>query len=642
MSWLRNGQVSLVALAVSAAMGLAACGGAESDRDSGKKTTDAQEVNFKRAISADAAGAGYSLPKFSAIVGADEELSFEEANAALRAIYADDEYNKYVAANTPKESTFDLDGTTGLSDAERAKYNEAAALVAVDAQVYVDGLNYSVVAQFANQNELIAAFDTNGDGKVVAADFGITPPADVTGINLAALAGDLSNLYVRGTITTWDGGAALLDTNKFVKTGDATYEYDYVSEVEGYGEFKIADGAWTGSTNCGTAEAVLVTGAETASQTSAGYTGECGPTSPNVRVYFYKGNYRFKVDFSTADAPKFWVIKNAGSAGSVIPAPVIALKAAVKDSATFKAAAGEDNLLSFVEAKAQSPELTNLQFLSLDQNLDLSLSADELGITLIAPVTVDCGTKVDSDNDNVYIIGGFTRVGADAWTFGDKCKLTKSNTTYSLGLDLPGNPNEAIEFKFANAGWAGPVNCAGDTTLTLGSSFTGVCGGDSPNLKVVIPEAGYYKFDLNLADAANPVITVAKSSKTVACEGELPDAASDGKEVNDGNPMYLRGNLTDPEWGVVPAFQFAYKGNGTYQIRFTPTKADSQFKVASDADNWAPAFSLGAAVALNTEVDVATSNSENSTLSGLSTTGVYLATATLAGDAGKLKIVECK
>lgn len=587
MSWLRNGQVSLVALAVSAAIGLAGCGGAESDREGGTSTkvTDAPKVSLLRAISEDAPGAGYSLPRFNAIAGDDGILTVTEANAALVAAYKQIEWDKYVAANTPKEKSLDADGDGVLTGLELTNYNSAVAQATKDADLLIANITSNMVPQFADSESFIALFDSATDKNnaaldsvIKAIDFGIRPPADVTGIALDPLKGSLSDLYVRGTITTWDGGAALVDTNKFVKTGDSTYEYDYTSPVEGYGEFKIADGTWAASTNCGTSAEVLIRGVETADATAAGYVGACGPTSPNVRVYFYKNtNYRFKVDFADAANPLFWVTKNSGSAGSVIPPAVTALKTTVKDAASFNAAAGVDQMVSYTEAKAVSPDLTSAQFLELDKNLDLQLSAAELNITLIPPVSVDCGTEVTTDANNVYLVGGFTKVAGSAWKFGDKCKLTKSGTKYSIGLDLPGNPNEAVEFKFANAGWS-PINCAAvpaNVSVTLATPLTGSCAGDAANLKVVIPEAGYYKFDFDVADSANPVITVAKSTKPVAGGDKLPE----------GVQLYVRGNVTDASWNAVDAGKLAWSDAiGGYTVTVANVAAgSSEFKVADSA-----------------------------------------------------------
>lgn len=189
--------------------------------------------------------------------------------------------------------------------------------------------------------------------------------------------------------------------------------------------------------------------------------------------------------------------------GAELTAYTTAVTQVEKDSVTYGQGLSTDSLPLF----ASEADL----LAALDKDGNKKIEASDLDVPLIPAVTYDCGTAVSADNDNVYIIGGFTRVAGKDWTFGSQCKLTKAGDIYSINLNLTANPIKPISFKFANAGWAGSVNCGGGASkvVILGTPFTGSCGDSSSDLNLTINEAGNYKFELNNA-GGGAVVTVTK------------------------------------------------------------------------------------------------------------------------------------
>ncbi|WP_423840778.1 pullulanase-type alpha-1,6-glucosidase [Vibrio mytili] len=133
------------------------------------------------------------------------------------------------------------------------------------------------------------------------------------------------------------------------------------------------------------------------------------------------------------------------------------------------------------------------------------------------------------------------------------------------------------EFKFADADWSVPnIGCsaaeqAGDS-LDLGT-------GD--NCTLTVAETGKYNFILNALNVQDesvekPVVSVTKSA----------DAPTFGD-----TSLYLRGDVTDADWGALETAKFSYVANDVYSLDIDLTAGTFEMKVASS--DWADATNFG-------------------------------------------------
>lgn len=425
MSWLRNSQVSLVALAVSAAVGLAACGGVESDRESG----DGGDSIYANPSTALKHFIGTDMTAFTD-AATDGELTSTEANQYLLNQYIADYTADFVVARVA-ESQFDTDGVKGLSAEERKAYDEKVKAVQAEAKVITDKmtLDASPIPLFAEAD--FKAFDTNGDGVVKALDFGIDPPADVEAIEVAALTGTVVDLYVRGTLNNWG-----VDPNfKVTQTAENVYEYDYDAPKEGFIQFKIADANWS-AINCGAKPNkadLTVTGKGATGDALIGFVGECGGSSPDSKIYLYKAKYRIKVDMSGA-APLFWVTKivyksvDTGNAGPAKSPVDLYVRGSIT---TWEEPAGNANALVWSDA---------LSGYSLSLN-DIEKGSYEFKIADNKWAVMNCGAETDASATvalNTDVVGICST--ADGGPKNLKLALAeKGNYTVSLTLKKAGD-----------------------------------------------------------------------------------------------------------------------------------------------------------------------------------------------------------
>jgi pullulanase len=142
----------------------------------------------------------------------------------------------------------------------------------------------------------------------------------------------------------------------------------------------------------------------------------------------------------------------------------------------------------------------------------------------------------------------------------------EGNSIYAVSIDLvPGN----YEFKVASSDWStvdrgvAPL----DPLVMLGTPKTMQPGGggtDTVNLKVVITVASKYRFELNARKPNAPIIKVYD------------------QDVFKGTSIYIRGNLTTPNWDLADATnELKYVGNGIYSSTLAMNSGDYEFKVAS-------------------------------------------------------------
>jgi len=130
-------------------------------------------------------------------------------------------------------------------------------------------------------------------------------------------------------------------------------------------------------------------------------------------------------------------------------------------------------------------------------------------------------------------------------------------------------------FRFADAGWGSSTN-ADSFTNGSGSAFTLTAAGDGDNnfsITVASGEVGDYLMQLDLS-AAVPVVTI--SSFDFALDADI----------------YVRGNITHPDWNPVAAGLFTYTNTGDYSVWINATAGDYSFKIADAA--WTTGTNFGA------------------------------------------------
>ncbi|WP_321285045.1 pullulanase-type alpha-1,6-glucosidase [uncultured Vibrio sp.] len=133
------------------------------------------------------------------------------------------------------------------------------------------------------------------------------------------------------------------------------------------------------------------------------------------------------------------------------------------------------------------------------------------------------------------------------------------------------------EFKFADAGWSNPnIGCdaadQADDSLDLGTE---------ENCTLTVAETGKYNFILNALNVQDesvekPVVSVTKSA----------DAPTFGETA-----LYLRGDVTDANWGAIESAKFSYVANDVYSLDIDLTAGTFDMKVASS--DWADATNFG-------------------------------------------------
>jgi len=196
------------------------------------------------------------------------------------------------------------------------------------------------------------------------------------------------------------------------------------------------------------------------------------------------------------------------------------------------------------------PALTTSVFVALEgatQGTGLPLSTKDL--TDIPPLEHTPYVYVGADDN-------------DAMTF-------ISNGTYKVTRKLAVGD---FEFKFADMDGANVFGFA-DATQTEGLALT-----DAADLfSLTVVKAGHYEFYINATDLDTVTVKVIESTELPAPYGETE--------------LFLRGSISDPDWGVVPAAQFTYIGNATYELEFEIAGGDVAMKIADAA--WAAETNFG-------------------------------------------------
>jgi len=335
------------------------------------------------------------------------------------------------------------------------------------------------------------------------------------------------DLYVRGSFNAWADPP--LGQYKLLFLGGTAYSVTAPVSA-GDQAFKVADAAWTGSTNCGASVANQVVEIGKPALLA------CNSTSGNLSLPgVAAGDYVFALDASDVVNPTLTVTKAAPFAvdlyirgemnGWADPPPAsarmsydgigkyrVTLSGLSAASYNFKVAdagwggsnAGASNCGASAGGSAVTPGQPYSMLCPSNDNMALTLPtagsyvfAADFGNPTAPSLTV---TRAAFDV-SVFLRGSF-----NGWAD----PPPDSAALFELGSGLLARTLRlapaAEAFKVADASW-NIFNCGGGT-VTLGTPVTLSCGGSSPNTSFTVPADGYYSFTLDATNPSAPTVTV--------------------------------------------------------------------------------------------------------------------------------------